>query len=408
MTSLLLRLFVKDWENTGSTAVRSRYGKFSGIVGIVCNVFLCIAKFLIGMLSGAVSIAADAVNNLSDAASSVVTLLGFKLSEKPADEEHPFGYARVEYLSGLAVAALILVIGVLLVISSAKKLFSPAPESVAFSWVLVIVLVLSIAVKLWMALFNTKLGKKINSAALLATAADSRNDVISTGAVLLACIAGAIIKKIWSLDIGGYIDGGMGILVAAFIIWSGFGIAKDTISPLLGESNDPELVELVKEHLSEYDKILGSHDLIVHDYGPGQRFATVHVEMDSKIPPLEAHDLIDNIEMDFRSNHNVQLVIHYDPVVTDDEKANVLKQKLKTAMKAIDAELLMHDFRVVYGQTHTNLVFDLVIPRSWKGREKALQAQLEAAMQTDEMKYYLVITYDDAAFNRMRWDGGKR
>ena len=281
-------------------------------------------------------------------------------------------------------------------------------STAAFSWVLVIVLVLSIAVKLWMSLFNTKLGKKINSAALLATAADSRNDVISTGAVLLACIAGAVIKKIWNIDIGGYIDGGMGLLVAAFIIFSGFGIAKDTISPLLGESNDPELVELVKEHLAEYDDVLGSHDLIVHDYGPGQRFATVHVEMDANIPPLEAHDLIDNIEMDFRNNHNVQLVIHYDPVVTDDETANRLKEKLKTAMKAIDEELLMHDFRVVYGQTHTNLVFDLVIPRRLKGQEKALQAQLETAMQTDEMKYYLVITYDDVAFNQMRWDGDRR
>lgn len=327
MTSLLLRLFVKDYRNTASPAVRSRYGKFSGIVGIICNVLLCIAKFLIGTLSGAVSIAADAVNNLSDAASSVVTLLGFKLSEKPADEEHPFGYARVEYLSGLAVAALILIIGMLLIVSSVQKLLSPAPEAVDFSVVLVIVLVLSIAVKLWMSVFNTNLGNKINSATLLATAADSRNDVISTAAVLLACIAGALIKHFWGVEIGGYIDGGMGVLVALFIIWSGFGIAKETISPLLGESNDPELVALVKEHIEEYENILGCHDLIVHDYGPGQRFATVHVEMDAAIPPLDAHDLIDNIEFDFRKNHNVQLVIHYDPVVTDDAEANKLQEK---------------------------------------------------------------------------------
>lgn len=402
MTSLLLRLFVKDYENTASPAVRSGYGKFSGIVGIICNIFLCIAKFLIGTLSGAVSIAADAVNNLSDAASSVVTLIGFRLSEKPADEEHPFGYARVEYLSGLAVAALILVIGVLLVISSVKKLFSPDPESVAFSWVLVIVLVLSIAVKLWMSVFNTKLGKKINSATLLATAADSRNDVISTAAVLLACVAGAVIKRFWSVDVGGYIDGGMGILVALFIIWSGVGIAKDTISPLLGESNDPELVELVKEHVESYENILGFHDLIVHDYGPGQRFATVHVEMDVNIPPLDAHDLIDNIEMDFRDNHNVQLVIHYDPVVTDDEEANLLQNKLREAAVAIDPALTIHDFRMVRGHTHTNLVFDLVVPHRLKGQEKSLQAQLETAMQTEDMKYYLVITFDAAAFNNLK------
>lgn len=402
MTSLLLRLFVKDSENTASPAVRASYGKFSGIVGIICNIFLCIAKFLIGTLSGAVSIAADAVNNLSDAASSVVTLIGFKLSEKPADDEHPFGYARVEYLSGLAVAALILVIGVLLVISSVKKLLSPHPESVAFSWVLVIVLVLSIAVKLWMSVFNTKLGKKISSATLLATAADSRNDVISTAAVLIACIAGTVILRLFQVDIGGYIDGGMGILVALFIIWSGFGIAKDTISPLLGESNDPELVALVREHVESYEDILGCHDLIVHDYGPGQRFATVHVEMDVNIPPLEAHDLIDNIEMDFRTNHNVQLVIHYDPVVTDDEEANVMQKKLRDAAAAIDPALDLHDFRMVRGHTHTNLVFDLVVPQHLKGQEKALQAQLETAVQSDEMKYYLVITFDDAAFNKIR------
>lgn len=401
MTSLLLRLFVKDYRNTASPAVRSRYGKFSGIVGIICNVLLCIAKFLIGTLSGAVSIAADAVNNLSDAASSVVTLLGFKLSEKPADEEHPFGYARVEYLSGLAVAALILIIGGVLIVSSVQKLLSPAPEAVDFSVVLVIVLVLSIAVKLWMSVFNTKLGKDINSATLLATAADSRNDVISTAAVLLACIAGALIKRFWGLEIGGYIDGGMGVLVALFIIWSGFGIAKETISPLLGESNDPELVALVKEHIEEYENILGCHDLIVHDYGPGQRFATVHVEMDAAIPPLDAHDLIDNIEFDFRKNHNVQLVIHYDPVVTDDAEANELQEKLRAAARSIDSDLTIHDFRVVRGHTHTNLVFDLVVPHRLKGQEKALQAQLDAAMQTDEMKYYLVITFDVAAFNQI-------
>lgn len=401
MTSLLLRLFVKNGQDLSSPAVRSRCGKLSGITGIVCNLLLCIAKFLIGTLSGAVSIAADAVNNLSDAASSVVTLLGFKLAEKPADEEHPFGHARIEYLSGLAVAALILVIGVLLAITSIKKLLSPAPESVAFSWVLVAVLLLSVAVKLWMALFNTRLGKMIGSASLLAAAADSRNDVVSTAAVLLACCAGALIQHFWSLDIGGYIDGGMGVLVAIFIVRSGIDIAKDTISPLLGESADPELVELVKQKLQSYDDILGFHDLIVHDYGPGQRFASVHVEMDVAIPALQAHDLIDNIEMDFRNDHRIQLVIHYDPVVTDDAEANALKEKLCAAALAVDSELMIHDFRVVRGHTHTNLVFDLVLPHRLKGQEQAIKAQLETAMQTDDMTYYLVITFDDAAFNRM-------
>lgn len=400
MTALLLRLFVKGGD-PASPAVRSRCGKLSGITGIVCNLLLCLAKFLIGTLSGAVSIAADAVNNLSDAASSVVTLLGFKLAEKPADEEHPFGHARIEYLSGLAVAALILVIGVLLAITSVKKLLSPAPESVAFSWVLVAVLLLSVGVKLWMALFNTRLGRLIDSGSLLAAAADSRNDVLSTAAVLLACCAGALIRHFWGLDIGGYLDGGMGVLVAVFIVRSGVAIAKDTISPLLGEPADPELVELVRQQILSYDDILGIHDLIVHDYGPGQRFASVHVEMDAAIPALEAHDLIDNIEMEFRSKHRIQLVIHYDPVVTDDAEANVLREKLGAAAHAIDPALMFHDFRVVHGHTHTNLVFDLVLPHALKGQEQAIKAQLEAAMQTDTMKYYLVITFDDAAFNRI-------
>lgn len=400
MTSLLLRLFVKDYQNTDSVQVRSGYGKLSGIVGILCNVLLCVAKFLIGTFSGAVSIAADAVNNLADAASSVVTLLGFKLSERPADEEHPFGYARIEYLSGLAVAAIILVIGVLLVISSAKKLFSPAPEAAEFSWVLVVVLCLSIAVKLWLSRMNRTLGNKINSTSLLAAAVDSRNDVISTAAVLVACIAGMLFKHFWALDIGGYIDGVMGVAVALFIIRSGIDIAKDTISPLLGQSTDPEMVALVKQHIESYDNILGFHDLIVHDYGPGQRFASVHLEMDVAIPPLEAHDLIDNIEIDFRKNHNIQLVIHYDPVVTDDEEANKLQAKLRAAALAIDPELLIHDFRVVHGFTHTNLVFDLVLPRRLRGHEKSLQAQLQTAMQSDDMTYYLFITFDDAVFNQ--------
>lgn len=400
MTRLLIKLFVRDYQNTGSPKVRASYGKFSGLVGIVCNLLLCIAKFLIGTLSGAVSIAADAVNNLSDAASSVVTLLGFKLSEKPADDRHPFGYARVEYLSGLAVAALILVIGGILIVTSIQKLFSPEPESVEFSVVLVIVLVLSIAVKLWMSLFNTTLGKKINSASLLATAADSRNDVISTGAVLLACVAGFVIRRCGGPDIGGYLDGGMGVLVALFILWSGFGIARETVSPLLGEANDPELVAEVREHIAGYEQILGIHDLVVHDYGPGQRFATVHAEMDASVPPLEAHDLIDNIEMEFRRNRNVQLTIHYDPVVVGDKEADRLQNVIRDAAKELHPELTVHDFRMVRGETHSNLVFDLAVPRELRGKETDIRRRLEQALSGDGRKYYLVITYDEAVFNR--------
>lgn len=399
MTGLLLKLFVKNSDNTNDPAVRSACGKLSGAVGIAANVLLCIAKFLIGTLSGAVSIAADAVNNLSDAASSVVTLLGFKLSEKPADEEHPFGHARIEYLTGLAVSAMILIIGALLAYSSFKKLISPHPEQIEVSVVIIVVLLLSIGVKLWLSLFNTKLGKRIDSASLLATAADSRNDMLSTGAVLLSCLASLLLERLAGIEIGGYIDGGMGILVALFILWSGWGIAKETISPLLGESASEELVSLVRSEIEAYDGVLGLHDLIVHDYGPGQRFATVHIEMDYRVPPLEAHDLIDNIEIDFYKRQQIQLTVHYDPVVVDDPELNRLRDKMRAAAEAINPVLSLHDFRMVRGETHTNLIFDLAIPFEYKSKEKWLHEQLQAALADEEKTYYTVITFDLKAFN---------
>lgn len=406
MTGLLLRLFVKNYKDTDSPQVRSACGKVAGLVGIVCNLLLCAGKFLIGTLSGALSIAADAVNNLSDAASSIITLLGFKLAEKPADDEHPFGHARLEYLSGLMVSALILIIGAMLLVSSVKKLFSPDPETVAVSAVLIIVLLLSIAGKLWLMLFYKKVGRHIKSASLEASSADSRNDVLSTAAVLLACVTGALIQRFTGHDVGGYIDGGMGVLVALFILVSGFGIAKDTISPLLGEPADPELVRSIRDDILAHDKVLGIHDLIVHDYGPGQRFATVHVEMDMRIPPLDAHDIIDNIEMDFRKNHHIELVIHYDPVVTDDAEANRIHAHMVQAARDIDPALSLHDFRMVRGQSHNNLIFDLAVPKQLRGKEKELHQRLLDALSDEPKKYYLVITYDEAAFNALPASAG--
>ena len=285
MNNLLPRLFIKDYQNVDNMVVRSKYGKLAGVVGILCNVLLFLGKLLIGTLSGSVSITADAVNNLSDASSSVVTLLGFKLAEKPADEGHPYGHARFEYLSGLVVAAMIVVIGVELVKSSVSKILHP--EAVEFSAAMVIVLLLSIVLKFWMASFSRSLGRRIDSEALIATAADSRNDVSSTAAVLATGIAGHLT--------GWKIDGYAGLLVAIFILYSGVSIARDTIDPLLGEAPNGDLVRMVAGEIGAYDKVLGIHDLMVHDYGPGRRFASVHVEMDSHEDPLICHDIIDDI-----------------------------------------------------------------------------------------------------------------
>lgn len=386
MTGLLLRLFVRDYQNTASPAVRGAYGKLAGVVGIVCNLLLFVGKLLAGLLAGSVAIMADAVNNLSDAASSVVTLLGFKLAERPADEEHPYGHARMEYLSGLIVAGLILVIGVELGKSSLKKILNP--ELVDVSWLTFAVLLLSIAVKLWMALFCTRLGRRIGSAALAATAADSRNDVISTAAVLLGCLAG----RVFHLAIDGYV----GLAVALFIIWSGCGVAKDTISPLLGEQADEELVRQIRDLILSHEKILGLHDLMVHDYGPGQCFASVHVEMDREEDPLLCHDIIDDIEHDALRELRVHLVIHYDPIVTDDAELNRMRELVQRELAEIDHRLTVHDFRMVHGPGHTNLIFDLALPFDMKERKLELKRRIDERVQFENRRYYTVITFDDA------------
>ena len=391
MTNLLLRLFVRDYRNTDDPKVRGAYVKLAGIVGIVCNLLLCAGKLAVGILSGSVSVTADAVNNLSDASSSLVTLIGFKLAERPADDEHPYGHARIEYLTGLAVAALILVIGVELGKSSIEKIIHP--ETVAFSYVTVAVLVGSILVKLWMALFCNTLGKRIGSAALTATAADSRNDVVSTAAVLI----GILVGHYFDLQIDGYI----GLLVALFIVWSGFGIAKETISPLLGKQADPELVRGISDLILSHDKILGIHDLMVHDYGPGQCFASVHAEMDGREDPLICHDVIDDIERDALRDLHVHLVIHYDPIVTDDEELNRMRELVRREIEEISPELAMHDFRMVRGPGHTNLIFDLVIPYSMDDQKTELKRRIDERVQFEGKDYYTVITFDEASHNRM-------
>ena len=389
MTNLLLRLFVKNYRDTKNPKVRAAYGKLAGAVGIVCNLLLFAAKLAAGLLSGAVSIVADAVNNLSDASSSLITLLGFRLAERPADDEHPYGHARIEYLTGLAVSALILIIGFELGKSSFEKILHP--EEIAFTWLTGAILLSSVAVKLWMYVFCEKLGRRIGSTTLEATAADSRNDVITTGAVLLGCLA----WQLWGVRVDGYV----GLLVALFIFWSGISIAKDTISPLLGEQASPELVSSISELVLRHEGILGIHDLMVHDYGPGRRFASAHAEVDYRMDILDAHELLDDIERDVRAKLRVDLVLHCDPIVTDDAERNALRGRVLEYLTEQDERLTIHDFRVVRGSGHTNVIFDLVVPFDLEAKAGELKRGLEQALSADGKRYHAIITIDTEAFN---------
>lgn len=386
----MLNLFVKDKDDITSPKARAQIGRLSGIVGIICNLFLFAGKLMIGTISGALSITADAMNNLSDASSSIVTLIGFKLAEKPADDDHPYGHARFEYLSGLAIAGMILIIGYELLKTSIGKIRNP--ESIEFSAALVIVLVLSIIVKLWLALFNGKLGRMIDSATLLATASDSRNDVISTSVVLAAAVIEAVS--------GWRVDGFMGLAVAIFILYSGIGLAKETISPILGEAASPELQKLIVEIVENHPMVLGYHDLMVHDYGPGQRFASLHVEMNKAEDPLVCHEIIDDLERECLQKHNVHLVIHYDPVVIGDEILDEMRMKVQGILQEYDNRLSLHDFRLVPGSGHTNLVFDVATPYDILDKKKEIKAYLDGELEKCEKeKIYTVITFDATAFN---------
>ena len=390
MTNLLLRLFVPNWRDGSGSEVRGRIGKLSGAVGIGSNLLLALLKLIVGTMAGAVSITADAMNNLSDATSSVVTFMGFRLAEKPADDEHPYGHARFEYLSGLAVAAIIVVIGFELAKTSFEKILNPAP--VEISPVLVGVLVGSIAVKLWLFLFNRRLGRHIGSDTLIATATDSRNDCVATGAVLIA----ALVE--WLTD--WRVDGFMGFGVALFILYSGITLGRDTISPLLGETASPEMRALIISVVTTDPRVLGYHDLMVHDYGPGQRFASLHVEMDQKEDPLECHELIDDLERTCLEKHNIHLVIHYDPVVTGDPEMDRIRGRVEKILGEMDERITIHDFRMVSGKGHTNLIFDMALPSELMPRKKQLKDTLDRQLETEESgKYYTVITFDMSSLN---------
>ncbi len=390
MIKCLLRRMKIDLSESPTAVQRGAVGKLSGAVGIACNLLLFGLKLAAGILSGSVSVTADAMNNLTDASSSVVTLLGFRLAEKPADKDHPYGHARFEYLSGLAVAAIIVVIGFELAKTSVGKIFAPA--AVSFLPATAAVLVGAILIKLWLAGFNGKLAKFIESQTLAAAAADSRNDCIATGAVLLA----AVVEHFTSWRVDGYV----GLAVALFILYSGAMLAKETVSPLLGEAASPELRRLIVDYVSSQPKVLGYHDLMVHDYGPGQRFATLHVEMDNREDPLLCHELIDDMERECLESHNVHLVIHYDPIVTDDPESNRLQQAVRQQLSEMDRQMRPHDFRMVRGTEHTNLIFDVPLPEEWKGRESEIKQRLETALSRQEgQRIYTVITFDPMAFN---------
>ena len=387
MTNILLRLFIKNCEDTQNPAVRSSIGKLAGLTGIVCNCLLTVLKLVIGLLVGSMAIIADGVNNLSDAASSLTTLLGFRMAQRPADKQHPYGHARYEYLSGLAVAALILLIGAELVKSSIAKIINPEPIDISAATIAL--LAASVAMKLWMSGFYKTLGKKINSTALYATSVDSRNDVISTCAVLLGCL----VNYLFALNIDGYV----GLAVAIFILYSSVGIAKDTISPLLGQQADDELVDKITELVLSHEKVLGVHDLLVHDYGPGRCYASAHVELSADEDPMACHDIIDDIECDVLEKMNVHFVIHYDPVVQNDAEQNEMRRTVGEIIRELNPAFSIHDFRIVRGSAQSKLVFDLGVPYSMIEKKKEIKERIDAALNERGKKYITIIRFDGIA-----------
>ena len=365
--------------------IRARIGKLSGAVGIICNCLLAAGKLIVGHMTSSMSITADGLNNLSDGASSIVTLLGFKLAEKPADRKHPYGHARIEYIAGLTVAVMILFIGLELGKSSVEKLIDPEP--IEFSFTAVWVLFASILVKLFMMLFNLKMGRRISSNALLATAADSRNDVMTTSAVLAA----SIVEHFYDVRI----DGVMGIAVSLFILYSGIKLAGETMSPLLGEGANPELQKQITDYINGCPMVLGCHDLMVHDYGPGRRYASIHVEIDKNEDPMACHARIDRMERECLKNYGTHLVIHYDPVVTDDPEVNSTKRLVNTIIKVRDGRLTIHDFRMKDDGESVKMSFDMILPEDLRGQEQSIKETVEKALNSlDSKKYYADITFD--------------
>ena len=380
MISLVARLFLKP-EGRDETALRKGYGILCGAVGIGLNILLFAGKFFAGTIAGSIAITADAFNNLSDAGSSFVTLLGFQLAGQKPDSDQPFGHGRIEYLSGLAVSMLIILMGFELAKSSLDKILHPAP--VDSSWLVIAILCVSICVKLYMAFYNRSLGKKLNAPAMLATAADSLSDSIATTAVLIATLVGRFS--------GLMIDGWCGILVAAFILWSGFNAAKDTVNPLLGTPPTHEFVEQIKELVMAHPAIIGIHDLIVHDYGPGRVMISLHAEVSASGNVLDLHDEIDNVESELREKLGCEAVIHMDPIVTDDGVTGETRKRVASLVHCIDDEINIHDFRMVAGPSHTNVIFDAVVPYGFRLTDSEVEEKIKTAVRTLDGNYFAVV-----------------
>ena len=380
MISLLARLFLKP-EGRDETALRKGYGILCGAVGIGLNILLFAGKFFAGTIAGSIAITADAFNNLSDAGSSFVTLLGFQLAGQKPDSDHPFGHGRIEYLSGLAVSMLIILMGFELAKSSLDKILHPAP--VDSSWLVIAILCVSICVKLYMAFYNRSLGKKLNAPAMLATAADSLSDSIATTAVLIATLVGRFS--------GLMIDGWCGILVAAFILWSGFNAAKDTVNPLLGTPPTHEFVDEIKNLVMAHPAIIGIHDLIVHDYGPGRVMISLHAEVSASGNVLDLHDEIDNVESELREKLGCEAVIHMDPIVTDDGVTGETRKRVASLVHCIDDEINIHDFRMVAGPSHTNVIFDAVVPYGFRLTDSEVEEKIKTAVRTLDGNYFAVV-----------------
>lgn len=388
MTDLLLKIFVKDYKNSENPKVREHYGTFGGIVGIVCNIFLCSIKIIIGLLIKSMSIIADGLNNLSDMGSSVITMLGFKLSGKPADKDHPFGHGRMEYMSAFIVSVLILIVGFELG-SSAVKALTGGEKAPVYSLLSLMILGVSALVKLWMYFFNKKLGKTINSSALLATAQDSINDALTTCAILVAAIVAKFIKLPFNLDAV------MALFVALFILWAGITSAKETLDNILGKAPDASLIKDIENTVMSFEGFLGIHDLIVHDYGPGRIFASLHIEVPQNIDIVECHERIDLCEKVVCEKTGVELVIHMDPIDVDNEEVARTKEKITEVIKSINDRLTLHDFRMTpSGKNRTNLIFDVVLPADLRIEDEEIRELINEKAREVDKTFVCVITVD--------------
>lgn len=385
MTEFLVRRFVKNYEHTETVAVRTAYGVLASMVGIFCNVFLFLVKGAIGIVLHSISVTADAFNNLSDAGSSIIGLVGVKMAEKPADEEHPFGHGRIEYIAALIVAFIVLEVGFTLLKDAIGKIRQP--EILKFNTVSVVILMFSIGVKIWLAFFNRKLGKKINSKVMMATAADAMGDVATTTATILS----VLFFRVTGINIDGFV----GIGVALVVMWAGVGIAKDTLEPLIGEAVPQETCDEITKFVESYDGIVGTHDLLVHNYGPGRSMASIHAEVPNDVNIEVSHEVIDKIERDARKYLGTYLLIHMDPIETKDQDVIKVRKKVEDIVTQADPDASIHDFRMVSGEHRINLIFDMVLPHGYdKEEENTLQRLVTEKIHRLDERYQCVITME--------------